>query len=470
VAIDDHGVGDYHPFFYRTHDYGRTWTKIVAGLAADQPSGSFARVIRSDTRKPGLLFAGTESSMYVSFDDGDTWQPLMLNLPNTSYRDIAIHENDLVAGTYGRSFWILDDISSLRQLTPAIATEPAHLFRPGDAIRVRRNVNGDTPFPPEVPHAKNPPPGALIDYYLSAPAATVALDVIDASGTVVRHLSNAPIPPLNELPPPIADIWVEKPMPMPATAGSHRVNWNIRYDNPPALSHSYEINGNPAETPASPEGALALPGVYTLKLTVDGQSYTQPVTVKNDPRSPATAADLKAQHDLQMKLTAGAREAWDGYQQVTAMRAALAETIKGTPPADAAAAAKDFDAKLAAIGGAVGSGRRVPGGGGGGAPAGGPPPPPNFVALQGTMIRQLETLDSGDMAPNDPMVRAYAAACDDLKKTVTSWTDVNGVALTTFNGVLSKNNLKLIAPASPPLAAPVCGAAPAAGARRTTGR
>jgi hypothetical protein len=152
------------------------------------------------------------------------------------------------------------------------------------------------------------------------------------------------------------------------------------------------------------------------------------------------------------------------------MRAALAEITKGTPPTDAAAAAKDFDAKLAAIGGAVGSGRRVPGGGGGGAPAGGPPPPPNFVALQGTMVRQLETLDSGDMAPNDPMIRAYAGACKDLKKTVTSWTEVNGDALTTFNGVLSKNNLKAIAPASPPLAAPVCGAAPAAGTRKTTGR
>ena len=122
--------------------------------ATDQPSGSFARVIRADTKKAGLLFAGTESSMYVSFDDGDTWQSLMLNLPNTSYRDIAIHENDLVVGTYGRGFWMLDDYSPLRQITPAIASEPAHLFKPGDAIRVRRNVNGDTPFPPEVPHAR----------------------------------------------------------------------------------------------------------------------------------------------------------------------------------------------------------------------------------------------------------------------------------------------------------------------------
>jgi len=162
VAIDYHGIAEYKPYVYRTRDYGRTWTRIVNGLATDQPSGSFARVIRADTVKRGLLFAGTESSMYVSFDEGDTWQSLMLNLPNTSYRDIAIHENDLVIGTYGRSFWVLDDISPLRQMTPAVASEPVHLFTPGEAIRVRRNVNGDTPFPPEVPHAKNPPVGADI--------------------------------------------------------------------------------------------------------------------------------------------------------------------------------------------------------------------------------------------------------------------------------------------------------------------
>ncbi|HEX3867557.1 MAG TPA: hypothetical protein VHV78_12430, partial [Gemmatimonadaceae bacterium] len=166
AAVDYHTTGDYTPYFYRTRDFGKTWTKIVTGMRTDQPSGSFARVIRADTKRAGLLFAGTESSMYVSFDDGDDWESLMLNLPNTSYRDIAIKDNDLVVGTYGRSIWILDDYSPLRQMTAAIEAEAAHLFEPGDAIRVRRNVNGDTPFPPEIPHALNPPPGALVYYYL----------------------------------------------------------------------------------------------------------------------------------------------------------------------------------------------------------------------------------------------------------------------------------------------------------------
>jgi photosystem II stability/assembly factor-like uncharacterized protein len=312
VAIDYHTTGDYKPYFYRTHDYGKTWTEIINGLPADQPSGSFARVIRADTKKAGLIFAGTESSVYVSFNDGDDWQSLMLNLPNTSYRDMTIHDNDLVVGTYGRGFWILDDYSPLRQITPAVALEAAHLFKPGDAVRVRRNVNGDTPFPPEVPHAANPPLGAIIYYYLGTrPSGDITLDIMDAAGKVVRHMSSAPIPPLPDAPPPVPNFWLEKPKPMPTEVGTNRINWNIRYDNPPAFTHNFaQVMGAMTEdTPYSPEGPLALPGVYTLKLTVNGKSYTQTLTVKNDPRSPATAADLRAQHELQMNLYNYAKEA-----------------------------------------------------------------------------------------------------------------------------------------------------------------
>ncbi len=268
VAIDYHTTGDYKPYLYRTHDYGKTWTPIVNGLPTDEPSGSFARVIREDTKRAGLLFAGTESAIYVSFDDGDSWQSLMLNLPNTSYRDIAIHGNDLVVATYGRGFWILDDCSPLRQVSAAMASQAAHLFAPGEAIRVRRNVNGDTPFPPEVPHAANPPLGAIIYYYLGAkPAGTITLEVADATGHVVRHMSSAPIPPLPDPPPPVPDYWLEKPKPMPTEIGTNRTTWNLRYDNPPAFVHNFaQVMGAVAgDTPASPEGPLALPGVYTLQ-------------------------------------------------------------------------------------------------------------------------------------------------------------------------------------------------------------
>ncbi|MDB4876688.1 MAG: hypothetical protein JWM41_3134 [Gemmatimonadetes bacterium] len=456
AAIDYHTAGDYTPYFYRTHDYGKTWTKIVNGMRTDQPSGSFARVIRSDTKKQGLLFAGTESSVYVSFDDGDSWQSLMLNLPNTSYRDFVIKDNDLVVGTYGRSFWILDDFSPLRQMTPGIASEPAHLFKPGDAIRVRRNMNGDTPFPPEVPHAANPPVGALIYYYLGArPSGGVALEIADASGKVVRHMSSAAIAPLTEPPPAVPDYWLEKRLPMPTEPGTNRINWNLRYDSPPTFTHNYEINANPGETPASPEGPLALPGVYTVKLTVDGKSYSQPLTVKNDPRSPATAVDLRAQHDLMMKLLDGSKTAWTGYTQVSAMRAALADLTRANPPADVAAAASALGAKLAAVGGSGGAGRGGGGGGGGRGGAQGPPPAPNFAAIVGAMNRQQNTLESGDMAPNEPMQSIYRATCAELKSATVAWRSINSQDVPTFNAVLARNNVKPIPTSSPP-SAPVC--------------
>src|SRR5262249_41922228 len=178
AVIDLHRIGDYTPYVYRTRDSGKSWTRIVDGLATNQPSGSFARVVRNDTKRKGLLFLGTESNVYASFDDGDHWQPLQQNLPTTSYRDIKIKDNDLVVATQGRGFWVLDDYSMLRQIAPAIASEASHLFKPGDAVRVRRNVGADTPFPPEVPHALNPIEGVAIDYWLaSAPPETITLDV-----------------------------------------------------------------------------------------------------------------------------------------------------------------------------------------------------------------------------------------------------------------------------------------------------
>lgn len=447
LAIDYHNSGDMTPWFYRTHDFGKTWTKIVSGLPADQPSGSFARVIRADTKQQGLLFAGTESSVYVSFNDGNNWQSLTLNAPNTSYRDMVIHDNDLVVGTYGRSFWVLDDISPLRQITASMASSPAYLFKPGDAIRVRRNVNGDTPFPPEVAHAVNAPVGALIYYYLGTQPGRVSIEISDSSGKVIRHMSSDPIPPSNDPPPPVPDFWVEVPKPLPTTTGMNRINWNLRYDNPPSTSHSYEINANPGETPASPEGPLVLPGVYTVTLTVDGKSYKQTVAVKNDPRSPASASDLKAQHDLQMKLYEGALEAWDSFHQVASMRATVADIMKANPSGELNDAATAFDGKLASVGGSIAAGGRRFGGGGGG--GGGAARAPTLAAVAGSLVRQLDTLDPGDMMPNEPMTKACLAATKELQTAMANWQVLNTKDLVAFNAVLAKFNLKPIAAAAP---------------------
>jgi len=442
VAVALFRTGDYKPYFFRTHDYGKTWTAIVNGLPTDQPSGSFARVIRADPKRAGLLFAGTESGMYVSFDDGDQWQSLQLNLPNTSFRDIAIHGNDLVVGTYGRGIWVLDDYSPLRQITPAMANEPVHLFAPGEAIRVRRNVGADTPFPPEVPHALNPPDGAIVYYHLAAPpAGEISLDVLDAGGSVVRHFSSAAVEPVTEAAQPEEpNFWIATPRPLPTAVGTNRVNWDLRTDAPPALVHTFEINANPGETPPSPLGPLVPPGVYTLRLTVDGKAYTERVTVVNDPRSPAAAGEVRAQYALQMRVVAGMRASWDGYRQVAALRASIA--------ADSAVG-RGFDSTLAQVGGDPETGRGFGGGRGGSAP-------PSFAGVNETLTRQINTLENGDMAPTEAMQRAYVAGCMDLQKVVLAWTAIHGAPLAAFNALLTQHNLKPIAATASPLVVPGC--------------
>jgi photosystem II stability/assembly factor-like uncharacterized protein len=455
AAIDYHRIGDYAPYLYRTHDFGKTWTKIVTDLPTDQPSGSFARVIRADTKRAGLLFAGTESAMYVSFDDGDRWQSLALNLPTTSYRDIAIKGNDLVVGTYGRGIWILDDYSTLRQLTPAVAAEPAHLFKPGDVVRVRRNVNSDTPFPPEVPHALNPPEGVIVDYWLARkPAASITLDVTDAQGNPVRHYSSAPVAPVAEAArPPHPNFWLAPPMSMPADAGENRVSWDLRYDAPPAFVHTYEINANPGLTPPSPEGPLALPGVYTLKLMVDGRPYVQTVTVRHDPRSPATAAALVAQHALLMKLDDDIRAAWSGNQQVVALRVAIQapsaeRPANGGVPPELVAAGVAFGAQLDTVSGldAARAARTRAGGA----------PPPNFRGVSNALVAQLNAQDNGDMAPTPATLAAYAKTCGELAVVAERWKQVVGRDLVTFNAVRRRHGVREVEGPATAVTAPRC--------------
>jgi len=444
VAIDYHTTGDYAPYIYRTRDYGKTWTKIVDGLPTDQPTGSFARFVRADTKKSGLLFAGTEAGVFVSFDDGDHWQSLMQNLPVTSYRDMMIHDNDLIVATYGRGIWVLDDYAVLRQITPQIAAEPVHLFKPDDAIRVRRNVNADTPFPPEVPHALNPPDGALIYYTLaSRPAGEITLDVKDASGVLVRHMSSTPDRPVEESAhPPEPSFWLAPPFALPANAGMNRVNWDLRYDAPPAFRHSYEINANPGLTPPSPEGPLAPPGTYTVTLNVNGKTYTQSLTVRNDPRSPATVADIQAQSALLVRLSEGLRSSWDAYQRAMALRAALRAAAPANTPSEVTSAIASFDAKLDSVAG-------NPNGRGGFRR--GQPAPPTFFGVNNELASQLNAQDNGDMAPTTGMLAAYASACNDLRTVNTAWQRLTSTDLGALNTVLTRNRLRALQAPQPAL-------------------
>ena len=280
AAINAIRLDDQRPHIYRTHDSGATWKEIVEGL----PDGP-VNVVRADPVRRGLLFAGTETAVYVSFDDGGRWRPLRLNMPATSIRDLVIHEEDLVAGTHGRGFWILDDMSPLRQMSPAVATGAAHLFAPRVTYRLSRDANTDTPLPPEEPAGKNPPDGAILYYYLKS-AGPVTLEVSDSAGNVVRRFASAdrpdPVDPQLDVP----GYWLRPFQPLSGEAGMHRFVWDLH--GPPARGAGRRPDELPIsaiyhDTPVS-EGEWMPPGRYTVKLTAGGQSYTQPLEVKPDPR------------------------------------------------------------------------------------------------------------------------------------------------------------------------------------------
>lgn len=422
AAVEYLRTGDHAPYFFRTTDFGRTWIPITAGLPSDEPSGSFARAIREDPRKRGLLFAGTESGVHVSFDAGDHWQTLQQNLPNTPVRDIEVRDNDLIIGTHGRGIWILDDMSMLRQVTPTVAAERVHLFAPGNATRVRRNVSWNTPFPPEIPHALNPPDGASIDYWLAAaPSGAVTIDVADASGVIVRHLTSvAPAPVVEAAKPSHPNFWIAPPFALSARAGTNRATWDLRGDAPPAFAHSFEINANPGQTPASPEGALVAPGIYTLTLRVDGETRTATLTVRNDPRSPATPTGVLAQTAFATQITGGLHTSWDGAQRAMTLRTAIAALHETGAPTAIGAAASLLSAQLDTLIGTSARTGRV-----------------SYQGVNGSFVSQLQAQDNADHAPTAAMRAAYAATLADLASLALTWNSVRGRELVALNALLS---------------------------------
>jgi photosystem II stability/assembly factor-like uncharacterized protein len=301
AAINKLRLDDLHPAAFRTHDDGKTWKSIVEGL----PVGAVVNAIREDPKTPHLLYAGTELGVFVSFNDGDRWQPLQLNLPVTSVRDLVVHEDDLVIATHGRSFWVLDDVTPLRQQTALLAAKGPYLFAPAAAVRVRRDANTDTPLPPEEPVGQNPPDGAMLDYFLpAAPKQPLKIEILDAGGKLVRtYLSTdrqEPDEPLN-----VPTYWVRPPKVLSTTPGMHRWVWDLRSAPPASLTHDYPIAAIYHDTPREPLGVFVLPGTYTVRLTVDGRSLTQTVKVDMDPRNSAGAAALAEAHDLATKLHDG---------------------------------------------------------------------------------------------------------------------------------------------------------------------
>lgn len=438
VTVTNPGADVPKPVIYRTKDFGVTWTDISNGLPTDRPNGANAVVVRADPKKAGLLFAVIDCGVYVSFDDGGAWQSLTLNMPATSYSDLQIHGDDLVLSTFGRGFWILDNYTPLQQISASTFAEPAHLFRPGDAIRVRRNVNQDTPLPIEVPHAANPPLGAVIYYSLAAkPNDPVTIEILDSRGEVVRHMSSVAVESYDDPAPPVEPKWLQVRKPLPTEVGLNRVNWDIRYDTPSAFVHDAEdvMGAVPGDTPAAIEGPLALPGNYTVRLTVDGKSYTQPLVVRNDPRSPASYSDIAGQFEVQKGMYEGAQMAFQGYQEASKIRATLDDILKSNPDGEVAKAVKDFDAKVATLQGKIVRGRQL---------VFGPPNPGSFTGLNTYLLAHLETTNYGDLAPDDGLMGFWGNDWSKIHALCGQWKALNGKDLSDLNAVLAKKGMKQI--------------------------
>lgn len=322
VAVDTHRLGDFQPLLFRTTDGGGHWKKIVAGLPADQYTTSVA----ADPQQENLVFAGTNHGAFVSFDGGDDWQPLGHALPTTSVRDLTVHGNDLVAATMGRGIWSLDDITPLREAAAVPGAATAHLFKPAAAIRMRNDTNRDTPPPPSEPLADNPPTGAVIDYWLAKPAdGAVTLTVKDANGHVVRRFASDAKPEALPAERYFEAAWAGNTEPRPATgAGLHRLVWNLHGKRPAAISYEYSISAVfPGDTPLVPQGALALPGSYTVTLSVDGKTYTRPLTVKMDPRVSFSMQDLEANAAMEQRISEDLDKAVSAYHSRGAQIARL---------------------------------------------------------------------------------------------------------------------------------------------------
>lgn len=325
AAVNRIRCDDMHPHIYKTHDGGNTWKEIVNGLPDDP-----INVVREDPQVKGLLFAGSERAVYVSFDDGEHWQSLRLNMPATSIRDLVIKDDDIVIGTHGRSFWILDNITPIRQQA-AMAKMTVNrlgksiLYKPQTAYRVRWNMNPDTPLPQEEPAGQNPPDGAIIDYYLENNCTSLSMEIYNAAGQLIRRYTSKDTLytiPADNTPP----YWIRPQQVLPATAGSHRFLWDMHYQ-PLNVPASYPIAATYMNTAPDPSAPWVLPGTYRVKLLADGMQYDQVIEVKMDPRVKTPAPALKQQHDLSIVCYEGRKKCMTALTEVHQLRAMLQASL-----------------------------------------------------------------------------------------------------------------------------------------------
>ena len=429
AAIDRHQMDDIAPHIYRTHDFGKTWTKITRGI----PANAYVHAVREDPVRNGLLFAGTELGVYVSFNDGELWQPLQQNLPVTPIRDLVVKGIDLVVATHGRSFWILDNISPLRELNSTTAAASVYLFHPATAIRLRKNEARDTPLEPETPVGKNPPAGAIIDFSLQTiPAGAVTLEIMDSKGALVRKYSSSDAPGKIDETQSFPTYWFNPPAPLSKHLGLNRFVWDLRYERPRALRFGYSIAAAYGDDAImQPEGPLALPGIYQVQLSVDGKTYTAPLEVKMDPRVKTSAIALRQQLTLETQIMQALQDSYQTVREIRDLRNQLND-LQNKLKTDASAksildAVAALDKKAAAL---VAVEQTYP-----------PVGIVSAASLNGALGSLMVLVDSADAAPTAQAASAFVTYQKLLTQELAKWSGLKKNDVPALNRMLRESQL-----------------------------
>jgi photosystem II stability/assembly factor-like uncharacterized protein len=418
IAVDNHRQNDFRPWIFRTRDYGKTWTLAIGNLAPDH----YVSVVRADTQQPGLLFAGTDIGVHVSFDDGANWQPLQRNLPTAWVRDLAVHGDDLIAGTQGRAIWVLDDVTPLRQAGALANAASVHLFKPAPAIRLRKNQNNDTPLPADEPVGRNPPTGAIIDYWLPVQADRVELEIRDGAGNLVRSFVSDAEPSKVAAERYFTADWIVPEPALQSSAGMHRFVWDLRQPRPRTTEFEYGIGtAYGAGVLAAPEGAIVAPGEYTVTLRVDGQAHATRLVVTADPRVGLDAQSLAAALDLYAET----RELLAQHYAAAAELEFVGERISALeakqPAAAVHTAIENFEAKVDAL--EHGAGDR--------------PDDLNLESIGG-LLRALATdIESSDRAPTAAQRKVLSEVRQRLDQASRLWRQARDAELPRLNAALT---------------------------------